>query len=100
MYRSGGEPLSQEDFDLIEKLVATPDSQIDYSDIPKGTGIFAAERVGLQSLFKPIKQQITLRLDGDIIAWAKQDGDGYQTRINAALRKAMTDEIRNNTAAK
>jgi uncharacterized protein (DUF4415 family) len=99
VYRSGNEPLTQDDLDLIEKLVAMPDSQIDYSDIPKGTGTFAVERIGLQSLFKPLKQQITLRLDGDIIAWAKQNGGGYQTRINAALRKAMMDEIRLNKKA-
>lgn len=36
--------------------------------------------------YRPIKQQITLRLDKDIIAWFKAPGDRYQTRINDALR--------------
>ena len=93
VYRSGNEPLTQDDLDLIEKLVAMPDSQIDYSDIPKGAGTFAVDRIGVQNLFKPIKQQITLRLDGDVIAWAKRNGEGYQTRINSALRKAMLDDL-------
>jgi len=37
--------------------------------------------------YRPIKQQITLRLDKDIIAWFKARGDRYQTRINDALRE-------------
>jgi uncharacterized protein (DUF4415 family) len=32
------------------------------------------------------KTPVTLRLDKDIIAWFKQQGRGYQTRINAVLR--------------
>jgi uncharacterized protein (DUF4415 family) len=32
------------------------------------------------------KQQLTLRLDGDVIDWFKAQGAGYQTRMNAVLR--------------
>jgi uncharacterized protein (DUF4415 family) len=32
------------------------------------------------------KAPVTLRLDKDILAWFKQRGRGYQTRINAVLR--------------
>ena len=32
------------------------------------------------------KEPVTLRLDRDILAWFKQQGRGYQTRINAVLR--------------
>lgn len=32
------------------------------------------------------KAPVTLRLDRDVIAWFKQPGPGYQTRINAVLR--------------
>jgi uncharacterized protein (DUF4415 family) len=35
------------------------------------------------------KAQITLRLDPDVLAWYKQQGKGYQTRINAVLRAYM-----------
>jgi uncharacterized protein (DUF4415 family) len=35
-----------------------------------------------------------LRLDADVIAWCKESGRGYQTRINRALRKMMKDEIK------
>ena len=40
--------------------------------------------------YRPVKQQITLRIDADIIAWFKahaHDGRGYQTDINGALRE-------------
>jgi uncharacterized protein (DUF4415 family) len=35
------------------------------------------------------KHRLTLRLDADIVAWLKQQGNGYQTRINSILRDAM-----------
>ena len=53
-----------------------------------------ANRSGILSFFKPYKIQITLRLDADVIAWAKRDGDGYQSRINAALRKVMIADLK------
>jgi len=39
--------------------------------------------------WKARKRQITLRLDADVLAWFQQSGEGYQTRINEALREAM-----------
>ncbi|MBQ0163370.1 MAG: BrnA antitoxin family protein [Treponema sp.] len=46
--------------------------------------------------FKPKKQQITLKLDADIIATFKRTGKGYQTRINAALRKYLENAEKTN----
>jgi uncharacterized protein (DUF4415 family) len=37
-------------------------------------------------VFPQGKAPVTLRLDKDIIAWFRQHGRGYQTRINAVLR--------------
>jgi uncharacterized protein (DUF4415 family) len=33
------------------------------------------------------KKQITLRLDPDVLAFFRKSGKGYQTTINAVLRK-------------
>ena len=33
------------------------------------------------------KQQITLRIDADVLDWFRATGKGYQTRMNAALRQ-------------
>lgn len=41
-------------------------------------------RVGLKPV--PPKTSISLRVDQDVLAWFKAQGDGYQTRINAVLR--------------
>ncbi|MGH2410328.1 MAG: BrnA antitoxin family protein, partial [Chloroflexota bacterium] len=45
---------------------------------------------GRRGLFyRPIKKQLTLRLDADVIAWFKaraSDGERYQTNINRVLR--------------
>lgn len=35
------------------------------------------------------KQSVTLRLDRDLVAWFKEQGRGYQTRMNAVLRSYM-----------
>ena len=40
-------------------------------------------------LYKPIKQNVQIRLDADVLEWLKSAGPGYQTRANAILRQAM-----------
>ena len=71
----------------IRALEALPNDQIDTSDAPEILDWSDARR-GV--FYRPVKQQITLRLDADIIAWFKanaRDGRGYQTDINGALRE-------------
>ncbi len=70
----------------IRALEALPDDQIDTTDAPEILDWSDARR-GV--FYRPVKQQITLRLDSDIIAWFKAralNGRGYQTDINRALR--------------
>ena len=71
----------------LDALAALPDDQIDTRDMPEVRDWSDAQR-GL--LFRPLKQQLTLRIDADVIAWFKHHtshGEGYQTRINRALRE-------------
>ncbi len=35
-----------------------------------------------------VKEQVTLRIDQDVLEWFQAGGPGWQDRINAALRKA------------
>jgi uncharacterized protein (DUF4415 family) len=35
----------------------------------------------------PTKVSVGMRLDADVLTWFKQHGAGYQTRINAVLRR-------------
>jgi BrnA antitoxin of type II toxin-antitoxin system len=40
--------------------------------------------------YQPVKRQLTLRLDADVVAWFKNQttsDEGYQTRINRALHE-------------
>jgi uncharacterized protein (DUF4415 family) len=71
----------------IDALAALPEDQINTVDIPEVRDWSGAKR-GL--FYRPIKQQITLRLDADLIDWFKNHhpaGEGYQTSINRALRE-------------
>ncbi|HVJ05675.1 MAG TPA: BrnA antitoxin family protein [Candidatus Saccharimonadales bacterium] len=76
----------------LAKLSARPDSEIDLSDIPELTG--KLWKNALQNPFyRPIKKQITLRLDADVIAWLRKHGEGYQTKANSLLREIMVKDI-------
>ncbi len=71
----------------IRALEALSDDRIDTTDAPEILDWSDARR-GV--FYRPVKQQITLRLDADIIAWFKaqaRGGRGYQTDINGALRE-------------
>ena len=69
----------------LEALAALPDDQINTQALPEQRDWRDAQR-GL--FFRPVKQQITLRLDADLIAWFRtRIGEGYQTGINKALRE-------------
>ena len=73
----------------LDALAALSDEQIDTSDAPEVRDWSGAQR---RLFYRPVKQQITLRLDADFIAWFKsksQDsrGEGYQTSMNHVLRE-------------
>ena len=75
---------------LVAELVAELDAlearggrDIDTSDIPAVLDWSRATR----GFYRPIKKAYSIRLDEDVVAWFKASGDGYQTRINAALRE-------------
>jgi uncharacterized protein (DUF4415 family) len=42
----------------------------------------------------PTKQQVTLRLDGDVVAHFRASGKGWQTRINETLAEHVRREKR------
>jgi|TARA_R110002124_G_scaffold191258_2_gene358709 uncharacterized protein (DUF4415 family) len=81
-------PLTEAQKADLERLAAMPDAEIDYSDIPKLTD---AQLDGMQrpEFYRPVKKQITARVDADVLAWLKSQGKGYQSRMNAILRDAM-----------
>ena len=79
-------PTQQAELAALENML---DEAIDTQDISE-TDDWSGARRGV--FYRPVKQQITLRLDADLIDWFKNQGDaptgrGYQTRINLALRE-------------
>ena len=78
--------LTKAQIEEIAALDQLPDEVIDTTDAPEILDWSTARR---GALYRPVKQQITLRLDADIVAWFKKrarGGRGYQTDINRALR--------------
>lgn len=63
---------------------------VDTSDIPELDDDFF-RRAELRA---PAKQTVTIRLDADVLAWFKEQGAGYQTRINQLLRQYMQAQQR------
>jgi uncharacterized protein (DUF4415 family) len=73
------------------------DEDIDFSETPEVTPEMFARGIVRRGL-KPVrrKDQLTLRVDSDVVAWYKKQGSGYQTRINALLRAYMEAHQRSN----
>jgi len=61
------------------------DEDIDFSDIPEVGADFFKNAI----LWPGPKKQITLRIDPDVLTFFRKHGRGYQTTINAVLRKYM-----------
>jgi uncharacterized protein (DUF4415 family) len=75
----------------LAALAAHPEGEIDLSEIPPLAEKFWQNAVR-NPWYRPVKKQLTVRLDADVIAWLRKNGKGYQTRMNALLRAAMLQE--------
>jgi uncharacterized protein (DUF4415 family) len=78
--------LSKEQKAEIAKLATLADNSIDTSDIAE---MDSWDSAVVGKFYRPVKKQVTMRLDADVIEWLKQKGKGYQTRANIILRDAM-----------
>lgn len=70
------------------------DDQLDRAEVAIGDKVVRAAtgtltRAGRPPIGTAPKRQVTLRLDPDVIDRFREDGPGWQGRINAALRKAV-----------
>ena len=81
-------PMTDERFKELMALAERPDSEIDFTDNPEVT----EERMKTairRGFYRPVKRQITARLDSDVLHWLKSQGKGYQSRMNEILRREM-----------
>ena len=83
-------PLTPGEEAQLAALFARPDSEIDLTD-PDAPELSTQhwQHAVRGKYFRPLKAQVTTKLDADVIAWLKAGGRGYQTRMNAILRSAM-----------
>jgi uncharacterized protein (DUF4415 family) len=82
-------PLTEEQ---LRQLAALTDDEPDTSDSPEipEEAWATAQR---NPFFRPRKEPVSLRLDMDVMHWLKSKGPGYQTEINAILRRQMEAEL-------
>ena len=94
MKKEASKPFTAAQRADLAALKAMPDGQINTKDIPEQTDWKNAER-GM--FYRPVKKQLTLRLDADVVDWFKThspNGEGYQTEINKALREFVAGRVR------
>jgi uncharacterized protein (DUF4415 family) len=76
----------------LAALVLKTEKDIDFSDIPTTT---SADWKGAVrgKFYRPIKQQLTVRIDADVVEWLRNQGSGYQSRMNEILRATMLESL-------
>lgn len=78
-------PLSAREAEQFQKLSQTSDDDIDFSDAP-ALGEEAWKNAVRGKFYRPVKQQVTLRIDVPTLEWFRQQTPkGYQTDINRVL---------------
>ena len=70
------------------RLTSIKNEDIDFSDIPPSPADAEWARPGIPFSTEN-KQQVTLRLDADVLDYFRRTGTRYQTRINQVLRTYM-----------
>src|ERR1700720_768955 len=75
------------------KIVSYTVDKIDTSDIPEMTEE-QSKNARRGHFYRPRKRQITARVDADVLDWLKAQGKGYQSRINAILRREMLSAVK------
>lgn len=74
----------------MRAIATLRNDQIDTSD-PDAHQMLAnpSRKAFRKEFFRPVKESLKLRIDSDVVDWFRQGGEGYQTRMNAALRQHM-----------
>jgi uncharacterized protein (DUF4415 family) len=74
-----------------------PEVEVESPEI-SAPGDAISKDAALNPLYRPKKASTTLRIDSDVLLWLRIQGKGYQSRINAILRRAMIASL-NSTKA-
>lgn len=86
-------PLTEKQKAELAALAGRPEGKVDTSDIPPlGEEFWKKAERG--RFYRPTKTATTIRIDSDVLAWLRGQGKGYQTRINAILRREMLASLK------
>jgi uncharacterized protein (DUF4415 family) len=77
----------------LRALDAMPETEMDYSDIPPLDEAFWKNAVR-NPYYRPTKTSTTVRIDSDVLLWLRAQGKGYQSKINAILRREMLSSLK------
>lgn len=74
-----------------ERLAAMRDDEIEAMAVsdPENPAMEAGDWAEAVVGLPPDKVPVNARFDSDVVAWFKAQGRGYQTRMNAVLRRYM-----------
>ena len=86
-------PLSAKQKAELAALAARREEDVDYSDMPPLSAEFW-KNAEQGKFYKPTKTSTTVRIDSDVLAWLRSQGKGYQSRINAILRREMLSSLK------
>lgn len=81
-------PLTAKQKAELAALARRPERKIDFGDTPPLAENKLRKAVR-GHFYRPIKTSTTVRIDADVLEWLKSQGKGYQSRINAILRREM-----------
>ncbi len=70
------------------ELTALKHRKIDLTD-QEAPELMTFEKSVVGKFYRPIKKQITLRIDADVLEWFRNATEKYQTLINQACRDYM-----------
>ena len=73
------------------RLYKERERSLDRAEVPQLPPAQWAKGV-IGKYYRPLKSQISVRVDNDVLDWLRSKGEGHLTRINAILRKQMERE--------
>ncbi|MBS1814427.1 MAG: BrnA antitoxin family protein [Acidobacteria bacterium] len=76
-----------------KQLLALKNRKINYEGAPSLPEAMWKDAIG-NPFARPVKEQLTVRIDATVLQWLKKDGSGYQTRLNKVLTDAMMRDLR------
>ena len=83
--------LTRQQLAELKSLAALPDSAIDTSGAPELLDWSGAKR-GV--FYRPVKQQLTLRLDADVVAWFKSHMNPVRAIKHASIGRCRSRRSR------